>query len=282
MPKIRFDLFSQRNRPIDDLVDVYLLNGKRVGPVRDERDIKPTNKKFTVDVPPDKYELQLEIDGFKLFRGVLDIKATTPTIQRVELTHRCSDLPEFKELSAGQKALLATFRPDTSPSQIWQELSDNQAATFFQLSHTLVETKLTNGRKLSSYIETVRRIGGVEIEDTIPDGKTRTATGWRLHVVIRAEDREPIVSDLMAGGTFGPQDDFTHSTHARFGLKKSHRETGPRPKLQIVLSENNDHEDEDNVHADVDLDVEFDLSAPHDVFKHFIKRFPGVAGIYGF
>ncbi|HKQ75420.1 MAG TPA: hypothetical protein VJ810_17100, partial [Blastocatellia bacterium] len=61
MPKFRFALLSQRNRPITDLVDVFILNGKQVGPVRDERDLKPTDDLFTVDVPPDKYELQLEV-----------------------------------------------------------------------------------------------------------------------------------------------------------------------------------------------------------------------------
>jgi hypothetical protein len=58
-------------------------------------------------------------------------------------------------------------------------------------------------------------------------------------------------------------------------LRKSHRERERMPRLQIVLSD-------DNVHADVDLDVEFDRSSPHDVFRHFIERFPEVEGIYGF
>jgi hypothetical protein len=55
---------------------------------------------------------------------------------------------------------------------------------------------LANKRTLASYIDTVRRIGGVKIEDTIPDNKPRTATGWRLHVMIHGADLGRIVSDL--------------------------------------------------------------------------------------
>jgi hypothetical protein len=55
---------------------------------------------------------------------------------------------------------------------------------------------LANKRTLASYIDTVRRIGGVKIEDTIPDNKPRTATGWRLHAMIRGADLGGIISDL--------------------------------------------------------------------------------------
>lgn len=275
MPKFRFEFFSQRNRPVADLVDTFILNGKRIGPVRDERDLKPASKRFTVDAPPDKYELQVEVDGFKLFRGELEIKHNAPAVIPVQLTHKCKVLPAFNELASGQQGLLATFRPGTTPDQIWQELNDNQAATFFQLSHSLLNTELANGRRVSSYIESVRRIGGAALEDDIIDGKTRTSVGWRLHATIRNADRKRIVNELTEEDVFGEQDGFTHSTHARFGLNKSHRLQGPLPKLQIVLSD-------DHVHADLDLDVEFDRSGPHDVYKHFIKRFPEVAAIYSF
>jgi hypothetical protein len=275
MPKFRFALFSHRNRPITDLVDTFILNGQRVGPVRAERDLKPTSKLFTVDAPADKYELQLEVDGFKLFRRTVEIKPNAPPVIGINLTHRCSDLPEFDELNAKQRALLATFNPGAGVEEIWRSLSDNQCATFFQLSHALNNIKLTNKRALVSYIDTVRRIGGAEIEDTIPDNKSRTATGWRFHVTIRGSDINRIVSDLTQGETFGDQDGFTHPTHGKFGLRKSHREKERMPRLQIVLSN-------DNLHADVDLDVEFDRSSPHDVFRHFIRRFPEVEGIYQF
>jgi hypothetical protein len=276
MPKFRFALFSQRNRPIDDLVSTFIFNGKR-STLRDDRNLKPSSKRFTVDAAPGDYELQLEIDGFDMFRGDMRVTMNTPPVVDVRLTHRCTDLPDFMQLHATQQKMLATFDPNTQ--QIWQSLSDNQAATFFQVTHALLNTSLANGRALSSYIETVRRIGGVEIEDTIlfpPDpGKSRTATGWRMHVVINQADRANLVSDLIERDIFGEQDDSTHSTHRKFGLTKSHRETGPLPKLQIVLSK-------DNVHADVDLDVELHRSSPHHVFKHFIQKFPEVADIYRF
>ncbi|HKQ76174.1 MAG TPA: hypothetical protein VJ810_20940, partial [Blastocatellia bacterium] len=203
------------------------------------------------------------------------VKQTAQPVVEINLTHKCSDLPEFTELNAAQQLLLATFNPGTDAEKIWQSLSDNQCATFFQLSHALLNIKLANGRALASYIEAVRRIGGVEIEDTIPDNNSRTATGWRLHVMIQGTDLGGIVSDLIQGEVFGVQDGFTHPTHGKFGLNKSHREKDRKPRLQIVLSD-------DNAHADIDLDVEFDRSSPHDVFKRFIKRFPDVGSIYRF
>ncbi|MGH9800459.1 MAG: hypothetical protein ACRD82_08860, partial [Blastocatellia bacterium] len=266
MPKIKFVLSSQRNRPATDRVDVFILNGQRIGPVRDERNIKPTNRLFTVDIPPDTYELQLEVQGFKLFRGTFEVKLSDPAVgeKAIKLVHKCIDLPEFAELDAVQKSLLATFDTGTTAEQIWQGLNDNQAATFFQLSHALLKTNLNNGRSLASYVESVRRIGGAEIEDfDLSDDeseKTKTAVGWRIHITIRPADRNRIVRDLKDNGVFGDRDGFTHSTHARFGLVKSHRQTGSLPKLQLVLSEN-------NVHSDVDLDVEFDRSSPHEVFR---------------
>lgn len=281
MPKIKFVLNSQRNRSVTDRVDLFSLSGQRVGPVRDERNIKPTNRLFTADIPPDIYELQLEIPGFKLFRGTFEVKLSDPANSEnvVKLKHKCQDLPEFAELSAVQKNLLATFDSGTPADQIWQGLSDNQAATFFQLSHTLANTKLKNGRTLDKYVESVRRIGGAEMEDfdlSDPESeRIKTSVGWRMHITIKPGERPNIVRDLTNGGVFGGQDGFTHSTHSRFGLNKSHRQNSTLPKLQLVLSD--DHE-----HSDLDLDVEFDRSSPQEVFNHFIARFPEVAGIYRF
>ncbi|MBP6823709.1 MAG: hypothetical protein KA368_19320 [Acidobacteria bacterium] len=281
MPKIKFVLFSQRDRRVTDRVDTFILNGKRIGPVRDERGIKPTSRLFTADIPPDIYELQVEVPGFKLFRGTFEVKLSDPANSEnvVKLNHMCLDLPEFSELSAAQQNLLKTFDPGTSPDQIWQGLGDNQAATFFQLSHTLANTKLNNGRTLDNYVESVRRIGGAEVEDfdlSDPESeKIKSSVGWRMHVTISRGDRRTLVRDLMENGVFGGQDGFTHSTHSRFGLNKSHRQNSELPKLQLVLSDNNEH-------SDVDLDVEFDRSSPHEVFDRFIARFPEVAPIYRF
>lgn len=276
MPKFRFELLSHRDRPVTDLVDTFIFSGPNFT-LRDERGLKPTSKRFTVDAQPGNYELQLEIEGFKLFRKNVKIAVDTPPVIEVKLTHRCSVLPEFDDLHAAQRALLATFNPEAE--RAWRRLSDNQAATFFQLSHALNNTFLSNRRPLSSYIETVRRIGGAQIEDNVlyphDPNKSRTATGWRMHVVIREADREGIVDDLMRGDVFGRQDDSTHSTHRKFGLTKSHRQRGILPRLQIVLSK-------DYTHADVDLDVELHRSSPHHVFGHFIKRFPEVEEIYRF
>jgi hypothetical protein len=275
MPKFKFTLFSERDKPVADRIDTFIFNGKQFGPIRNERDLKPTSKLFTIDAPPDKYELQLEIEGFKLLRNILKITQNIPAEIKLQLPHKCNRLPAFDELVPDQQALLATFKTNTPPDQTWQALSDNQCATFFQLSHTLLQTKLANGRNLASYVHSILCIGGVEIENTIPDGKKRTATGWRFHVTIREEDRPQIVADLIKQEVFGNQDGFVHPTHSKFGLIKSHRQRGILPRLQVVLSA-------DNSHADLDLDVEFDRSSPHDVFKHFIKKFPEVEGVYQF
>jgi hypothetical protein len=275
MPKFKFMLFSERHKPVADRINTFILNGKQFGPIRNERDLKPTSKLLTVDAPPDKYELQLEIEGFKLHRNLLKITQNIPPEIKLVLPHRCTRLPAFDELEPAQQALLAAFKSNAPPEQTWLGLSDNQCATFFQLSHTLLQTILANGRNLASYVESVLCIGGVEIENTIPDGKKRTATGWRFHVTIREEDRPQIVADLIKKEVFGNQDGFVHPTHSKFGLIKSHRQRGSLPRLQVVLSA-------DNSHADLDLDVEFDRSSPHDVFKHFIKKYPEVKDIYQF
>lgn len=275
MPKVTFKLFSQRNKPIPDRVNVFILEGHKHGIIRDERDLLPASKKFTVDAPPDQYTLQLEIKGFDLFRQIVTVNLGPPVAVPLALTHKCVDLPEFAELHPAQQTLLATVAPGADPAQIWQELSDNQCATFFQLSHALLKTELANQRSLISYVSDVRRLGGAEIEDDIPDGKVRRTVGWRMHVVIRTEDRPQIEGDLPAEGTFGDRERRANPVHSKFGLVRSHREKGPLPRLQIVLNDTNSI-------ADVDLDVEFDRSSPHDVYPHFREKFPEVTGIYRF
>jgi hypothetical protein len=182
-------------------------------------------------------------------------------------------MPALQDLSARQKQLLASN--GDSASARWAGLSDNQAGTFFQISHALTQRRLRNGRNLGSYVETVRVIGGAEIEDDIPDGTVRRATGWRMHITIQAADRASIERDIVADGIFGPRDDFSHPTHKKFGLVHSHRETGALPQRQIVF-------DPAFEHADVDLDVELHRSAPHDVFKRFKAKFPAATENFRF
>jgi hypothetical protein len=272
MPIIKIELFGDR-RPITDLVTYFHLEGNRVGTLREESDLKPGSRRFTVNAAPDQYRLLLEINGFRPCRKRFTIRPDSGPAVRINLAHRCLHLPEYDQLSLPQQTLLATL--DGAREDQWRALSDNQCATFFQITHALTTTMLANGRPLSSYLERIRRIGGVEIEDDLPqlNGSLKTATGWRLHAIIRRQDRPRIASDLVEEDMFGGEEGSVHSTHARFGLIRSHREKGPLPRLQIVFDANYEH-------ADLDLDVEFHKSSPHDVFRHFIRKYPEVRDIY--
>ncbi len=275
MPKFKMNLVSNRGRAIDDKVSVLIVNGQRTGPLRNERDIKSSSNLFKVDAAPDKYEVQVEVEGFKLFRANVMVGMTMPAEVPLQLTHKCKVLPTFAQLHPTQQHLLGTFNGGGDAEAIWNGLTDSQAATFFQLSHALVNIELANGRAVSSYVKSVLRIGGNEITGPAPNGSLKNAVGWRLHVEINNADRRGIVAALTQEGLFGDQDGSTHSTHSRFGYNKSHRQRGGLPKLQLVLSD-------DHAGSDVDLDVEFDRSSPHDVHRHFIARFPEVQPIFQF
>lgn len=275
MPKVRLELISDR-RPVNDPVSIFILEGKRVGMIRDDRNLKPTSKRFTVEAAPDEYIVQIEIEGFRLGRKKIVINNDAPPVIPIRLTHRCLDLPEHDELHPAQRDLLSTLTPGSDPESIWRGLNDNQCATFFHLTHALLKKELANGRTLGSYVERIRRIGGVEIEDDLPgeDGMVKTAVGWRMHVVIREPDRARIASDLVEEDVFGEREGSgAHPVHQKFGLTRSHREKGALPRIQLVF-------DDLYKHADVDLDVEFHRSSPHAVFRHFVRKFPEVSGIY--
>jgi len=275
MPKIRFALVSARNRPVDDPISTFILDAERGGIIRDERNILHTSKRLAVDAAPGKYTAQIEIGGFRLFVKNLIIDNNSPEIIPLTLAHRCKDLPEHDELNSAQQTLLELFAPGSDPQSVWSGLSENRVATFFQITHALSKKELANGRTLASYIEKIRRIAGARMEDDLADGKMKTATGWRMHVIIRQQDRARIEADLAAEGVFDKGGSRIHPTHRKFGLTKSFREQGVRPRLQIVFNENNEH-------ADLDLDIGFHRSSPHDVYRDFIKKFPEVSGVYKF
>jgi hypothetical protein len=275
MPKIRFALVSARNRPVDDPISTFILDAERGGIIRDERNILHTSKRWAVDAAPGKYAAQIEIGGFRLFAKNLIIDKNSPDVIPLPLTHLCKDLPELDELNPAQQALLELYAPGSDPRSVWSGLSENRAATFFQITHALSQKELANGRTLASYIASVRRIAGVRMEDDLPDGKLKTATGWRMHVIIRQQDRARIEAALTDEGVFGKKADVTciHPTHKRFGLIRSFREQAALPRIQIVLDQNNEH-------ADLDVDIGFHRSSPHDVYRDFIRKYPEVSGIY--
>ena len=96
MPKYRFELQSQRGKPIEDPVLVYILETEKSGLVRNGRNLKPDDKSFTVDVMPGKYQLSLEVSDFKNFftnELVLPKTDADPQTITVQLEHTCKVRP---------------------------------------------------------------------------------------------------------------------------------------------------------------------------------------------
>jgi hypothetical protein len=275
MPVIRITLSSQRGRALTDPVDRFVLESKRAGVIRDDRDIEPTSKRFTVDAAPDDYTLHLEVSGFHALIGMrFTVKSgggRGPVDFPVTLQHRCTDLPTFNQLTAEQQAWLASYDKKTPPADTWAQLSDNECCTFFQVTYALLNTSLKNGRGLASYVRGIDQIGGARIINTLPDGKKKSATGWRLHTHIEPADASSVEAELVANGY--KKDGIVVDTHTKFGFIRSYRQSDPRPHFQFVFNA-------DRLMADVDLDDPGHRSAPHDIYPHLVKRFPAVAAIY--
>lgn len=277
MPLIHISLASQRGKPVDDNVDTFILEGPRGNVLRDLRDVESSGRSFTVDAAPGDYQIQLEIEAFQIFRGRFNVPAvprrSTPLDMPITLQHRCTRLPSFDELSPEQQAWLRSYAPRTEPRATWDALTDNQCCTFFQLSYALLNTSLPGGRTVASYVEAIAEIGGARIVNTIADGKKKTATGWRMHVYIREQDKKQLEKDLIVNDAFKKDSGKAIGTHSMFGFKHSYRQTGPLPRLQIVLNDA-------RTMADTDLDVELHRSSPHDVYPHLRTKFPAVATMY--
>jgi hypothetical protein len=281
MPKYRFELQSQRGKPIEDPVLVYILETEKSGLVRNGRNLKPDDKSFTVDVMPGKYQLSLEVSDFENFftnELVLPKTDADPQTITVQLEHTCKVLPSYGELDGEQRRLFETYRPNGESA--WDSLDDNRCATFFQVSYALSQTRF-EGAPISSFVSRVKELGGARIEDDIPDGTVREATGWRMHVVLDEAVRDDIERILTSEELAFEQDKKEAvDTHAKFGLIHSFRQGGGSPHLQVVLNEGVAGTER---MADVDLDVgAFHRSAPSVVFGDFSARWPEVAERYSF
>ncbi len=219
MPRYRFELQSQRRRAIDDRVLVYILETEKSGLVRNGRNLKPDNKSFTVDVVPGKYQLSLEVSDFENFftdELVLPKTDDDPRTILVELEHKCRVLPRYAEMDEEQQRLFETYRPDGESA--WDSLDDNRGATFFQISYALSQTRF-EGAPISSFVSRVKELGGARIEDDIPDGIVREATGWWMHVVLDDGVRDDI-EDILTSEELAFEQDKGEAvdTHAKFGL----------------------------------------------------------------
>ena len=271
MPTVTLSLRSQRAKPVTDRVTWIAARGRFSGPVHpDDIELKPAAAEIVLDLVPDRYTIQVEVPGFDAAKGTLDV-GNTALARTFPLENLCTTLPLVSELAAEQRRLLQTLDTTKTPGEVWSALSDNKAATFFQVTHALTDVELVNGDPLSSTIDRIVRVGGSELTAPDTSGTTRTVIGWRMHVVFVGGTS---TETLLEGAGFKRDTGDPHPTHKRFGFVRSFREKQGAPKLQVVIN----HE---GSAADVDVDAgAFHRSSPHDVYKNFAKRFPDAAKIY--
>jgi len=282
MPRIRIALESQRKKSTgDDMITVF----KFTGPGRDFSlyDLPANSPKFTFNPPPSSYLCELLLSGFHTFHAAVNVSspngnATTPVI--LSLRHRCSRLPSWSELSTWQQHLLNTLDAPVTGRAAWEgSLTDNQCASFFQITAAVERTAL-GARPLSDYVQQVFRVGGAEmVGQRKKGGPVIRKTGWRIHIRIPSALQATVAAGLAANG-FDNDSNNAHPTHAAFGFRRSFRQKGPNPRLQIVLDRPVKGSEEASS-ADVDLDNGFfHLSSPIDVRDALVARFPEIGAIY--
>jgi hypothetical protein len=269
MPTVTLSLKSQRSRPIPDRISFIEIRGAGSGPVQPD-DIEVKSGEVLLDLVPDLYTIKIQPEGFAVARERLLVEFD-PIVHEMEIDNFVTLMPKFSDLSAEQKRLLGTLEGGDAPAELWNGLSDNKAATFFQVTHALSEVETADGAPLSTAVDRIVRLGGSQLTAPDTSGTMRTVIGWRMHVAFVGETA---IEDLLPGAGFKRDPGDAHPTHARFGFVKSFREKGANPRMQIVT-------DFEGARADVDLDNgAFHKSSPHEVFKNFAKRFPGGAKVY--
>jgi hypothetical protein len=268
MPTVTLSLRSQRAKPVPDRVEFIAVRGRFSGPVQ-PGDIELRPSEILLDVVPDHYTINIEVGGFTPAKGELQVGSQA--LARVfPLENRVSILPKVSELGPEQRRLLQTLDDTKTPGEIWDALTDNKAATFFQVTHALTKVLLATGNSLSSAVDLIVRLGGSELTAPDTSGTSRTVIGWRMHVVFVG----PSIETVIEGAGFKRDSGEAHPTHKRFGFVRSFREKKGNPRLQIVTN----HEGSG---ADIDLDIgAFHRSSPQHVFKAFAKRFPDTSEIY--
>ena len=271
MPTVTLVLRSQRNKPVTDTVEWCELRGRFSGPVhRLDIESKPAAAEIVGDLVPDRYTIDLGVPGFETWRGTIDV-GTIADSWIVELDHLCTLLPKVSDLETEQRRLLATLDDTKQPGEIWSALSDNKAATFYQVSYALSAVTAGDGPALSTLVDRVVVLGGSELTAPDTSGTLRTVVGWRMHV--RFVDAGVIEEALQDAG-FKRDAGEVHPTHSRFGYKVSYREKSGAPRMQVTT-------DYAGAGADVDIDAgAFHRSSPKEIYKTFAKRFPDAAKVY--
>jgi hypothetical protein len=272
MPTVTLVLRSQRGKPVTDRVEWCELRGRFSGRVHPADIVyKPASAEIVGDLVPDLYTIDLEVPGFEAWRGTIDVTSDVADAFIVELDHRCTLLPKVSDLLPEQRRLLGTLDALKTPGDIWHDLSDNKAATFYQVSYALAALARPDGAALSELVDGVVVLGGSELIAPDPSGTLRTVVGWRMHV--RFVGTGAIDAALRDAG-FKRDGGTAHTTHSRFGFKVSYREKSGAPKMQVTT-------DYVGAGADVDIDAgAFHRSSPRETYKAFAKRFPDAAKVY--
>ena len=270
MPTSTLVLRSQRAKPVTDRVEWCELRGRFSGPVhRDDLQYKPESAEIVGDLVPDEYTVELGVPGFASGRWEFEV-GTVADSWILELDNLCTTLPTVSDLEPEQRRLLATLDDTKTPGEIWHALSDNKAATFYQVSYALAAIE-GEGAPLSTLVDRVTVLGGSELTAPDTSGTLRTVIGWRMHV--RFVDAGAVEPALLDAG-FKRDTGTVHPTHSRFGYKVSYRERTGSPRMQVTTDYN-------ATGADVDIDAgAFHRSSPKDIYKAFAKRFPDAAKVY--
>jgi hypothetical protein len=271
MPTVTLSLRSQRSKPVTDRVSWIEVRGRFSGPLMpNDIELRQETAEVVLDLVPDRYTIEIEVPGFEPTTGRLDVGSVA--LARVfPLANLCTTLPLVSELETEQRRLLQTLDSTKTPGEIWNALTDNKAATFFQVTYGLSQITVASGAPLSSTVDRIVRLGGSELTAPDTSGTLRTVIGWRMHVVFVGG---PSIETLLGQAGFKRDPGAAHPTHKRFGFVRSFREKQGAPKMQVVIN----HEGSG---ADVDLDAgAFHRSSPHDIYKSFAKRFPAAAKIY--
>src|SRR5690349_5187823 len=161
MPTVTLSLRSQRSKPVPDFVQFMEVRERISEPVlRRDTDLKASE--IAMDLVPNQYTIDVEIGGFKAARAKLDVGAKA-IARTFPIENLVSTLPGVTELEPEQRRLLQTLDSTKTPGEIWSALTDNKAATLFQVTYALTQVTLANGASLSSTVDEIVRVGGAEL-----------------------------------------------------------------------------------------------------------------------
>ena len=217
-----------------------------------------------------KYRIEFDVPGFIAHRTD-NIQPTEGATIEIALPSRIV-LPDFSDLDDFQKRLLGSMA-DRAAEDVWSDLSDNQCASFYQITYVLQRYK--NG-VLAKHIVALLRVGGSEMKcpNRSNQEDMRTVKGWRIHVKLNW-DRERIEALLTENGFGEPQAAVNvHSDCGYVSSFRSGRIEDEDLKLQICLEES-------DTGADIDLDNgSFHMSAPWHIYEPLRKAYANVSRYY--